>query len=300
MDKPSPVLQTTNKTDLTQYKELFKGVIKVSVVAFILYVVYMFIALYVKMQSSSPVLIRDIQKTNKEVRIKSSTLPLSYVDDGMTWSFVMWLYVDDFTLNQGRAKNILDWGTNNVNIGFASDVNDMVIRIGTIPNKNATEPMVEEVRIKNIPLQKWFNATIILDNRNVDCFLDGVLVESRRLERVPRYVSDDLVLFKNKGFEGKAGYIQYMNYRIPQYGITHFTQMRKRFDNTSIIYSLYHPIFFTFVYGAKMFLMTLLIVFNRFFKVLHILTIDAMRTLWGHIVFAYSYLISFINKIVSM
>jgi hypothetical protein len=300
MDKPSPVLQTANKTDLTQYKELFKGVIKVSVVAFILYVVYMFIALYMKMQSSSPVLIRNIQKTNKEVRIKSSTLPLSYVDDGMTWSFVMWLYVDDFTLNQGRAKNILDWGTNNVNIGFASDVNDMVIRIGTIPNKNATEPMVEEVRIKNIPLQKWFNATIILDNRNVDCFLDGILVESRRLERVPRYVTDDLVLFNNKGFEGKAGYIQYMNYRIPQYGITHFTQMRKRFDNTSIIYSLYQPIFFTFVYGAKMFLMTLLIVFNRFFKVLHILTIDTIQTLWGHIVFAYSYLISFINKMVSM
>lgn len=300
MDKPSPVLQSTNITDLTQYKELFKGVIKVSVIAFVLYIVYMFIALYMKMQSSSPVLIRKVRKTNKQELIPSSTLPLSYVDDGMTWTFVMWLYVEDFTLNQGRSKNILDWGTNNVNIGFASDANDMVIRIGTIPNKKPNEPMVEEVRIKNIPLQKWFNATIILDNRNVDCFLDGVLVESRRLERVPKYVADDLVLFKNKGFEGKVGYLQYMNYRIPQYGITHFTQMRKRFDNTSIVYSLYHPIFFTFVYGAKMFLMTLLIIFNRFFKVLHIITIDALKTLWEHIVFAYSYLISIINKMVSM
>ena len=312
MDKPSNPLQSSNKLDLTPYTHLLSGAVKVSLVAFVVYVVYMFIALSMKMRNSSPVLVSSIQKTNKDVLIPSSTLPLSYVDDGMTWSFVMWLYVDDFTLNQGRSKNILDWGTNNVSIGFASDTNDMVIRIGTIPNtQNARAavgstpaveaiPAVEEIRMKDIPLQKWFNATIILDNRNVDCFLDGVLVESRRLARVPRYVADDLVLFKNKGFEGKVGYLQYMNYRIPQYGITHFTQMRKRFDNTSVIYSLYHPIFFTFVYGAKMFLMTLLIVFNRFFKLMHVITIGALKTLWEHLVYAYSYFIAFLNKLVSM
>jgi len=299
VEKIPPRLESERPLDLRHYKYLFKSIIKLSLIVFVVYVIYLFIALYMKMGKNSPVLISGETDASKEVRVTSGALPLSEVDDGMSWTFVMWLYVDDFTHNQMREKSILEWGTNNVSIVFAKDTNDMVIRIGEIPNKNRVEPMIEEVRIPNIPLQKWFNATIILDNRNVDCFLDGVLVQSRLLKRVPRYVADDLVLFKDKGFQGKAGYIQYMNYRIPQYGITHFTQMSKRFNNTSILYSLYHPIFFTFVYGAKLFLMTLLILFNRFYKVLHVITIDVLKTLWDHITFLFNYAVAGLSKVLS-
>tara|TARA_B100000768_G_C11263671_1_gene369985 strand:- start:934 stop:2013 length:1080 start_codon:yes stop_codon:yes gene_type:complete len=80
-------------------------------------------------------------------------------------------------------------------------------REGTQFNYKYTE---QEIEVNNIKLQKWIQIAVVLDNRNVDIYMDGILVKSDLLKNVPIIKSRNIIIGKSKHnpncFLGKLQY----------------------------------------------------------------------------------------------
>ena len=61
----------------------------------------------------------------------------------------------------------------------------------------------ERIVFKNIPLQKWLNIGIVVDNRFVDLWINGKLYHSKHLYNLPLFLENkDLVVCGCRGFDG--------------------------------------------------------------------------------------------------
>jgi len=77
------------------------------------------------------------------------------------------------------------------------------------------------VNFKNtIRLQSWQHIAIILDNRNVDLYIDGVFRKSRSLKNVPQILKNTWQLFPGSvPFVGLLSCIRYFNYSLNRHEI---------------------------------------------------------------------------------
>jgi len=279
--------------ELSQYNTFLPLLIKIIVTIFILYVISLLVISYFGLIRSSPVLISNTVSTMQPIVIPSSRLPLSQIDAGLSWTLVNWLYIEDWNYRFGQKKMIIDWG-DNLQMYFEEKTNDLVIEITTIP-------LMKKQRIieKNIPLQRWICLILVLDNRQLDLFMDNKLVQSIQLDYVPMYVSEEMNLFTGGGFRGKYGYLQYLSYRIPQFGINHFQQVGKKLNNSSLIYNFYNTFMFAILFGFKNSFNNMLIILNRRFKNINTLTVDLISGIYNWIRNFIRGLIEYIGHLIS-
>ena len=95
-----------------------------------------------------------------------------------------------------NEKFILTKGGFNVYLGNKN--NNLYIEI---PVLNRERP--ERIVYENLPIQKWINIVILLDNRYIDVWLNGELYHSRHLENIPNFKPEsDTIYLTNGGFSG--------------------------------------------------------------------------------------------------
>jgi hypothetical protein len=234
--------------------------IRYSIWALAVYIIILALYKLFALSKTSPVIIAKETAANLPFKRESTFLPLSQINEGVSWSFVLWIYVDEWNYLYGQRKNILQWG-NNLYMYFDEKSNDLTIDIMTIPSMNNNK-----IVYKNIPLQKWLSIIVVLDNRNLDLFVDGELVVNYLLDEVPLYIPQDLSICEKGGFNGKIGYIQYFSYKLPLFGVAHFQGLEKKFNNKSPVMFLYKPFFYIITFGLKMFFYSFIIFINRFLK----------------------------------
>ena len=87
--------------------------------------------------------------------------------------------------------------------------NDIWCQINTQDDAGAI--LEEGVMLKNIPLNKWFNITAVIDNRSFEIYMNDKLVKTISLYGTPFESSGNLYITKNGGFSGNLAYIQYFN-----------------------------------------------------------------------------------------
>jgi hypothetical protein len=140
---------------------------------------------------------------------------------------------------------------------------------------------------------------LVLDNRQLDLFMDNKLVQSIQLDYVPMYISEEMNLFSGGGFRGQYGYLQYLSYRIPQFGINHFQEVGKKLNNTSLIYNFYNTFMFAILFGFKNSFNNMLIILNRRFKNINTLSVDIISGIYNWIRNFISRLIEYIGHLIS-
>jgi hypothetical protein len=254
----------------SEYNTYLPLVIKIITGIFLLYLISLTVISVISLRKTSPVFISKPTSTMDQLVIASNRLPLSEVDKGLSWSIINWLFVEDYNYRLGQKKMIINWG-NNLQMYFDDLSNDLVIEITTIPLMKK-----QKIIQKNIPQQRWICLIIALDNRQLDLFMDGQLIQSVQLEYVPFYIQEELNLFEGGGFRGKCGYLQYLSYRIPQFGIEHFQQIGKKLNNSSILYQFYNSYMFAIVFGFKSFVQNFIILIDRNFKRLNTITVGLL------------------------
>ena len=145
--------------------------------------------------------------------LKDKSYPVKNSDEGLEFSYSVWIYVQDWT--QGW-KNIFVKGTSGAGSNSARapglwlypDTNALHARINTFASPN------EGCDIKNIPLQKWVHITYVLNNRTVDIYIDGKLERSCVLRGVPKLNDDPVRVCDNGGFFGKISNLVYFRYAM--------------------------------------------------------------------------------------
>tara|TARA_B110001450_G_C17625477_1_gene482962 strand:+ start:34 stop:753 length:720 start_codon:yes stop_codon:yes gene_type:complete len=156
---------------------------------------------------------------------------------GITWSYNFWLYIDDWGYKFGKRKYILQ--SDNMSIWLDEKLPDLHIELNIFNKPN------QKMVYKDIPIQKWLNYALILDNRNFDLFINGHLYKTMFLDNVPEQLNvTNINLFSDGGISGYISQFKYFSYNIDRSRIKleynfGFRGMWYTFFVTRFIYKIY-------------------------------------------------------------
>lgn len=145
--------------------------------------------------------------------------------DGLVFTWSVWVLIDDLQYRQGEYRHIFHKGNDDINVKnvpigmnkpnnapglyIAPGTNDLVVVMNTF-NK-----IDEEVIVKDIPLNKWINVIIRVDEQHkLDVYINGKLVKRHILASVPRQNYGDVYVSMNGGFSGYTSSLRYFNTAI--------------------------------------------------------------------------------------
>ena len=166
------------------------------------------------MNGSNEVTIYQDPKNSESVPILRSNNENKGIE--FTWS--VWIYINDLqtspqyscVFNKGNATyNSSGFATVNNGPGLYIDntTNDLIVKMNTVAISNPVETLV----VKDIPLRKWFNCVIRIENTALDVYINGGIVARTVLQDVPKQNYQDVNVWKNGGFNGNLADLQYFD-----------------------------------------------------------------------------------------
>jgi len=138
-------------------------------------------------------------------------------EGGIEFTYSVWLFIDDLVYNQGRYKHVFHKGNDAISSGgmnepnnapglyIAPDTNALVVVMNTFNDIN------EKITIDNIPINKWVNVQIRVENHNMDVFINGKLAKRLVMNGVPKQNYGDVYVAMNGGFSGYISNLRYYN-----------------------------------------------------------------------------------------
>lgn len=110
-------------------------------------------------------------KHPQRAHIKGETTPLIY-------SYTGWIFIQNYNTNFGVEKMILSRGSNNSGYKLNLASTDNVLEFTAFTRSSSTNPQTYSTCvIKNFPIQTWVHYALVINNRNIDFYING------RLER---------------------------------------------------------------------------------------------------------------------
>jgi hypothetical protein len=138
----------------------------------------------------------------------ATVIPATSVPDttSVNYSFSIWVYISDWSVNYSRAKVL-----------FSRDGAKPMVKLGGTDNTltttiQMTDGTNAECTVPNIPIQKWTNILISVNNKAVDTYLNGKLVKTCILDKVPMAATaanGAVNLTPNGGFAGFTARFKY-------------------------------------------------------------------------------------------
>ena len=186
-------------------KKLILGVL----IVIVLYIIYR----YVFKDNTSADLAYDTDARNQSV-IKANQIPGNPASVDFTFS--IWVYVDSWQYKYGKDKTIFrrsnKQGDLSPSVNLAAATNDLNLTLVTHPpsGSQAASANNETWRIHNIPLQRWTSIIMAVNNRAVDTYIDGKLVNTHVLKGVPKMDKEaPIYLTPDGGFSGNTAKFRY-------------------------------------------------------------------------------------------
>jgi hypothetical protein len=153
--------------------------------------------------------------------------------DGLEFTWSVWVYINTLQYLQGQYKSIfykvnsnlatdgngLNFPNNAPGLYIDPDKNDLIVIMNTFDVIN------EEIRIPNIPLNKWMNVIIRCQNKTLDVYVNGTIARSLELTSVPKQNYGDVYVGMNGGFDGYISNLWYYNYSLGAAAIQNIAQM---------------------------------------------------------------------------
>ena len=100
----------------------------------------------------------------------------------------------------------MNYPNNAPGLYIAPETNKLVVVMNTFEN------IIDEVEINDIPLNKWLNVIIRVDEQHrLDVYINGRLTRRHIMESVPRQNYDDVYVSMNGGFSGYTSNLRYFN-----------------------------------------------------------------------------------------
>lgn len=224
---------------LSGTKEFLESNSVVAKFAFILFVLLMFILLlrigtsiltYLYTPSQNPVLIDGMIDAKHLVMIPQDPatpgakpiMRSKNQADGLVFTWSVWILIDDLQYKKNEYKHIFHKGNDNVNttsppIGMVHpnnapglyidpNTNDLIVVMNTFNN------IMEEVRVEDIPINKWINVIIRVDDQNkLDVYINGRLAKRHVLSSVPKQNYGNVYVAMNGGFSGYISDLKYFS-----------------------------------------------------------------------------------------
>ena len=161
----------------------------------------------------------------QDPNIKNS-IPIERADNqeyGLEFSWAIWLNISDLG-KTGEYQHIFHKGDNNIqsegdNIGMNFPNNAPGLYISPTSNElvvvmNTFTTINEEIKIPNIPLNKWLHLVIRVENNNLDVYVNGSLAKRHVLSGVPKQNYGNVNVALNGGFQGFISDLRYFGHAL--------------------------------------------------------------------------------------
>jgi hypothetical protein len=242
-------------------KEFFESNSLVAQVAFLLLILFLFLILlrigisilaYFLSPTGSPKLLNGMVDAKQLIVITqdpsiegSKTINRSINEtEGIEFTWSVWIFIDDLTYNSNKYKCIfykgndftsnpnapadqlgLNFPNNAPGLYIAPNTNNLVIYMNTFNVIN------EEIRVNDIPLNKWLNVLIRCENNTLDVYINGTITKSHQLHGVPKQNYGDVYIAPNGGFSGYISNLWYYDYAL---GTAAIADLVNRGPNTNL------------------------------------------------------------------
>uniref|UniRef100_A0A6C0KVU4 LamG-like jellyroll fold domain-containing protein n=1 Tax=viral metagenome TaxID=1070528 RepID=A0A6C0KVU4_9ZZZZ len=143
--------------------------------------------------------------------------------DGIEFTWSVWIFIDDLTYNAGKYRHIFHKGnndfTNSQELGLNFPNNAPGLYLSPNSNEltvvmNTFDVINQEIKIPDIPLNKWVNIMIRCKNTTLDVYINGTITKSTKLIGVPKQNYGDVYVGANGGFSGYISNLWYYNYAL--------------------------------------------------------------------------------------
>ncbi len=105
-------------------------------------------------------------------------------------------------------------GINGINFTIDTSGVCLVTAINTFNPSIDNSEFSELITIDDIPIQKWVNCTLIIQNRNATVYINNQLIKQKILNNVPVQNYYDTYVGDNNGFDGYISNLKYYNRAI--------------------------------------------------------------------------------------
>jgi len=161
---------------------------------------------------------------------KSKIIKLSNNErTGMEFTWSVWLFINDlendpsrprkhqFIFNKGDLKFDPDTNITKVNNGpglYISPMKNGNCTIKVIMNTASVNDDKSSIEVDSIPVRKWVNIIIRLENTMLDIYVNGTISGRLNLPLVPKQNYNDINVCKGGGFNGNLSDLRYFNHAL--------------------------------------------------------------------------------------
>jgi hypothetical protein len=155
--------------------------------------------------------------------------------NGIEFTWSIWLTIDNIGKQQTQVQHIFNKGSNdnyqntnsllngsslNTATGVASpnngpglyldgNANTLYFIMDVISPTNSTIQNTKVIEITNIPLKKWFHCAFRLENKVLDVYINGTIVQRETFDYIPKQNYDNVNICQNGGFSGSISDLRY-------------------------------------------------------------------------------------------
>ena len=143
-------------------------------------------------------------------------------DGGIEFTWNVWLYIEDLEYGKGRKKHIFHKGSEKMNssshkhadIAFPNNAPGLYLHEtenALVVVMNTFDEIVEQIKVPNIPLNKWINVTIRVKNINLDVYVNNNIVSRHILNSPAKQNYSNVYVNMNNGFSGHLSNLKYFS-----------------------------------------------------------------------------------------
>jgi len=173
------------------------------------------------LNNDNPYVIKGMVPGNVPIYIpqdsSANSIPIPRANNqGLVFTWSVWINVNDIDVNKNQYKHIFHKGEQNIDqstglntpnnapgLYMSPSTNELIVLMNTYQVIN------EEIRIPNIPMNKWINVVIRVMNKNLDVYINGSLAKRHVLMSVPKQNYGGVYVASNGGFAGNLSDLRY-------------------------------------------------------------------------------------------
>ena len=237
---PSTTSNTNNSnTMLKSLRKYGQSNIGLVIVAFVLVCVIIYVIIYIYKTYNSTslktatMLKKPLKISNTEIVNVSNNVALPELYNGKEFSYSFWIYVDaihpnnDYKFVLGRMSSKGSYSDGNPIFFLDNTINKLYVYVRTEGDSTSSLSSMKDssntLNIRYLPLQRWVNILLVVDNNFVQLFLDGDLRQVKDLSgnaaqpsnRVVATSSGNLMAGGSENtiaFDGYLSKVQALNY----------------------------------------------------------------------------------------
>jgi len=196
---------------------------------------------YLTGPNANPYIVVGLLNGNQTVTISqdpsnTSSIPLLRSNDrnkGIEFTYNTWLILDEPPVTATcknifvKGDNIFDTSyclTNGPGLYVRTDLSGTMSYSLEVCMDTIDSNSKENVIIPNIPIKKWMNIAIRVQNLTLDVYVNGTIAKRLNLTKIPKQNSSDVIVCGNGGFVGSISNLRYHSYALSVFEINNIVR----------------------------------------------------------------------------